>query len=181
MARSAAYDQWEDVGMAFTEGEVASFDTQAWAEQQLRELCEQLRVLFRRSQIPKSSKPEWSNKAAKALRERVTWLCKAAELPTIDFEKLYDLPDPKSVEGKSLTEQAQRLDPEAWVGELVNRTEAQTAWLVTISRRAGRKQQWKKTQWSLSNRVVNAVAGNARTLRMLQTQLESLPKGKSVD
>lgn len=161
--------------MAFTDEEVLEFNTQRWVETQLLDLCETLRVLFRRHELD-APKPEWTNKAAKEMRSRATWLCKVAELPTIDFEKLYDLPDVKSAEGKTLTKEALSLDPEPWIAEWASRTEALTAWLVTISRRAGAKQKWKKAEWSVSNKVVNAIAGNARTFRILQGQLESLPK-----
>lgn len=178
MARSGAYDEWEDVGLAFTEEQAQSFDPQALAETHLRYLCDNLRILERRAQLPDVSKPVWFQQAAKRLKSRITWLAVAASLPSVDVAAVCELPDPKSAEGKELTKRAQMMEPEPWLGQMQADCNAHLTQLVTLGRRAATVQKWGKAQHSRSNKIANALHGDLNTSKILEELLQSLPKPK---
>jgi hypothetical protein len=178
VARSAAYDEWEDVGLAFTDQEVAVFSTQLWAETHLKELCDVVRVLLRRTQLPNMVKPKWQEQALKMMQGRVTWCSVAGDLPAVDMEAVCALPDPKTAEGKLLTQRALAAEPEAYLASVRTHWSGLVTWYVTISRRAASVQSWKKAEHSRSNKVANAALGDIRTIDKLIGLLESLPSAK---
>jgi hypothetical protein len=85
------------------------------------------------------------------------------------------MPDPKSAEGKALTKIALELEPDAWLGQLRTDTSARLTHAVTLGRRAGTTQRWKKARHSVSNKICNAILGDIRTADKLQKELDSLP------
>lgn len=178
MARSGAYDEWEDVGLAFTDQEVATFSAQLWAETHLKELCDVVRVLLRRTQLPNMIKPQWQEQALKMMKGRVTWLSVAAALPAVDLDAVCDLPDPKTAEGKQLTQRALSAEPDLYLASVRAHWSGLMTWYVTISRRAASVQSWKKAEHSRSNKIANAALGDVRTIDKLLGLLESLPSAE---
>lgn len=175
MARSSAYDQWEDAGLAFTDTEVADFNVQALAERHLLWLCGVVRIVARREQLPNMPKPKFNQTMLKMLKARATWLCVAAGIETVDLVAVCTLPDPKSKEGKELTQEALNAEPEEFLNTIKARLVALMTNFVTLSRRAAGPQKWKKQEHSRSNKVANAIAGDIRTVEQLLETLTTLP------
>lgn len=171
MATAGAYDEWEDVGMAFTEEDIASYDPQKWADQHALDLVQRIKVFLRHAELPKVEKPDWWSKAADRYIDVITWLCVATEIPGIDREAIRTLPDAKSAEGKVLTKEALDLVPEEWLGYCSEANEADLRYVVTIGRRCGKG--WGKRNRSLNNKLANALVRERAALLKLEDLLNS--------
>ena len=181
MARSAVYDEWEDVGLAFSAQEVAEYDPKALGEKRIAHLLESALVLERLSTIPKAEKPKWCHDAARDLLTRATWICKALTLPGIDKAAALELPPASSAEGKAITAAAQRLDLDTWLEEEISKAEACLRYAVSIGRRAESRPDWRKQDRSLSNKLANALVNDHKRLQFLQEQFYALPVKAKVD
>lgn len=173
MAKASVYDTYEDVGMAFTDQEVAEWSPKAWAEDRVLFLIQQARILHRRSTIPQISKPAWSEASAKRLLDVAAWYCRAMELEGISREEMLDLPEPRSAEGRKLTTMAQECEPEDWVGSMAAEAEAAMRKVVTMGRRASSRKDWKKADGKASNRLANCVMKEINLADHLGVQLAS--------
>lgn len=156
MARAAMYDQFEDVGMAFTEEELKAFKPEEVAEERCRVLVGHARAALRRSEIPDMPKPKWLEEVASRLIDSVTWTLKAMTLEGIDRDKVLSLPAAGSKEGKALTVEAQRWSVEELEG-LRSEGEALLRWCVTIGRRCESMGSWRKADRSRSNKLANCL------------------------
>ena len=173
MARSSKYDGWDDAGMAVSDEQLAAFTLEEWCVDLVGLLTGQVRVLLRRAEIPNVSKPVWTNKAAKVLQDKTTWLVVASGLPAVDLDVLHTLPDPKAAEGKTLTGAAQALEPVDWLAELRASVSGQLRLMVTMERR---KSGATKAERSRANKVANASEGVLNGIEHLEGLLASLPK-----
>jgi hypothetical protein len=172
MAKAALYDQYEDVGMAFSDEEVAGWDPVAWGEGRVTYLLQQSRVLLRRSEL-NLGKDEWWILAAKTVYETATWYCYALELPGLDKEIAQALPSANSKDGKALTGMALDLDPDVWVTTFTAGAEAALGFTVTIGRRALSREGWTKKQTRMGNKLANCIMKEVSGGRRLEAKLLS--------
>lgn len=173
MATATSYDEWEDVGLAFTAEEVASYDPQKWAEDRVTYLVEKARVIQRRSTIPGLGKQVWCEEAAKRLLDVAAWYCRALEIPGIVREEALDLPSAKTADGRKLTSLAQAAEPENWLGALAAEGEVAMRYVVTVGRRASSRPDWKRAQGKQSNKLANCVMKEINVAAHLEAQLIS--------
>lgn len=178
MATAKGYDEWEDVGLAFTAEEVDAYDPRVLAEKRVAHLIDQAQVMERASSIPKAEKPAWHSLAAKQLIHRASWHCKAVTLEGFDKKEALTPPDPRSEKGKRLTARAQAVVPSVWLAEEMDNVEACLRYAVSIGRRAEKREDWTKSNRSLSNKFCNALAQERFTLDKLNEELNALPKPK---
>lgn len=172
MASAAAYDSWDDPGLAFSEDEVAGWDMQKWAEERIALLHVHFLTALRKSELPGVEKPDWWRKAADKVLDLMTWYCVALEIPGFDREAIRKLPDPSSSAGKELTKKALDCDPKDWLGMWADGAESAMRYVVTIGRRKAGKgctKVEKKRSNKLANCVFKEINGNQR----LETMLES--------
>src|SRR5690606_32686917 len=104
MATAVTYDEWDDPGLSFTEEQVAGYTPSAVAAVRVNWLLEHIPMALRRSQL--GEKSEWWRKVADKMVDAITWYCVVAELPGIDREGVYELPDGDEL--KKLTVQARK-------------------------------------------------------------------------
>lgn len=175
MARSAVYDKWEDVGLAFSVEEVADYDPKVLGEKRIAHLMDAALVMERRSTLPKIDKPAFCHQVARDLLNRATGYCRALTLPGIDKSAALTLPHAGSAEGKALTARAVNMDIDAWLVEEIARVEACLRYAVSIGRRAESRTGWRKTDRSLSNKLANALVQEHKRWTLLREEYYSLP------
>jgi len=173
MATASSYDEWEDVGMAFSEETVAEWSPKEWAEGRVTYLVQQARIMQRRSTIQGLGKQVWCEDAAKRLLDVAAWYCRAMEIPGINREEALELPSPKTADGRKLTSAAQAAEPENWLGALAAGGEAAMGFVVTLGRRASSRPDWKRADGKLSNKLANCVMKEINVAAHLESQLIS--------
>ena len=174
MARSEAFDEYEDVGQAFSQEAVDKFDPRKVAEEHLAWMTEEVRVLLRAGTLEKEGKvsnAKFQTKAENILMGRLTWMAVAAQLPEVDTEAVRTLPSAQSKEGKALTVKAVNMDSK-WAEACRARCYVDVRQYVTLSRRAAGAQSWRKPEHSLSNKIANALAGDMRTFNKIDEWLQ---------
>lgn len=178
MAQSSRYDEFEDVGMAFTDEEIAAYDMQAVALERVGVLTELvLRPAKRKLQL-KPQYPTFVGQMIKITTGVVTWYGTALELPRTreDLEAAFARMDPETDEGKAITIQAQQMNYE----DLLLSWEAQVIGVmrkhVTIGRRcstATKVSGWKKADKSMSNKLANCIVREMDAVEKLTKSLEA--------
>lgn len=178
MAISAHYDEYEDVGLAFTEEQVASYSIPAAAQERVDVVIRELHLLKRRTQIPDVPKFEWHQLAIKKLLPTVTWMVQVAGLEGRSAEEWLELPDSASAAGKALTKEAQLVEPLDWCAAGVQDVANALAFHVSITRRSGRFT--RGADKSLSNKYANALVAQLRQMRRVQSALLSTVQAEGV-
>lgn len=186
MATATQYDQYEDVGLAFSTEEVTGFDAKDWMRTHLVRLVEQMPVFLRRKQLEGLDHPWISWEIVRKLGDKVSWSCTTAlEMPINDVfgvaavSQLWEaLPDPKTPEGKALTKKALDVVPRDWLVERREMLEADMRWIVTIMRRqnavlgsAGKPVSKSIRRWQ--NKYVHCLY---RELAQVRTLIENYDK-----
>lgn len=172
MARAAAYDQYEDPGMAFSSQELADYLPGSWAEERVYKLLEIVSLAKRRSEIP-GTNPEWWKEVAKSIPPLMRWYCIAIEIDSLAAAE-YELPDPRSKAGKVLTHTAQSLTERGFLANWQTDAEASMRYVVTIGRRAqGASKAWGKSEGRLSNKLANCVQRELSLCAKLEQGLDS--------
>lgn len=178
MATAITYDEWDDPGLAFTEDQVAGYAPSAVAAVRVNWLAEHIPLALRRSQL--GEKSEWWRKVADKMVDSITWYCVVAELPGIDREKIFQLPDGEEL--KKLTVQARKWgEPSDVLSEWRMLVRSEMVQHVTLGRRcAGSKKisGWGKREKSISNKVANALFKEAMVTSRLETMLVSRTQTK---
>jgi len=177
MATAAAYDEWEDVGVSFSEEDLRNYRPGDWASERVARLLKVGVVLLRREDLPDMPKPGWTKKARQAVLQRmITWYCQALDVPCPEISPDELRVDPKSSEGKAITKAALELKPADIIGLLRGEAEAGMRHVVTIGRRCASQKSvsgWKKADGSYSNKLANAIQVEIRQWNKLETELES--------
>lgn len=186
MGTAVVYDQYEDVGLGFSDEQVAAFVPAAWAEGRVKELLHTILVIERYLSLPSPAKEQWWRKVQAKLIDKVTWYCQVAVIPGIDRETVRTLPAATSAEGKALTKAAHGLSEssdsggaEAWCQSWLSYLAVEMTCFVTLSRRcasAVRISGWKKQDRHLANRVANAIQGEIDLAENMAEVLTSLTK-----
>lgn len=179
MATAEVYDEWDDPGLSFTEEQVGSYSPQTVAAVRVNWLLETIPLAYRRSQL--GEKSEWWRKVADKMVDVVTWYCIVAEIPGIDREHVFDLPE-TDADMKKLTVAARKLgEPEELIASWRSIVRSEMIQHVTLGRRcAGSRKisNWTKREKSISNKVANAIFKEATVVNRLETQLASRTKSK---
>lgn len=178
MGVAIAYDAFEDVGMAFSDEQVASFVPSAWAEGRVKELLHQVLVIEKYLSIPNAAKEQWWRKTQAKLIDVVTWYCQVAVIPGIDRSVVRVLPSASSSEGKALAVSAHQLaDSGAWMSAWLAELAQEMRCFVTLSRRcasAVRISGWKKHDKSVANKIANAIKREIDVAEEAAIRLSSL-------
>lgn len=181
MATSATYDEWDDPGLSFTEEQVAGYTPQAVAAVRVNWLMDHVPLALRRSQL--GEKSEWWRKAADKMVDAITWYCVVAELPGIDREAIYELPDGDEL--KKLTVESRKWgESDDILAEWRSMVRSEMVQHVTLSRRCAGSRKisgWSKRERSISNKVANALFKEATTISRLEAMLNSRTKSKKED
>ena len=181
MATAAVYDEWDDPGLAFSEEQVAAYTPQVVAAVRVNWLLENAPLALRRSQL--GEKSEWWRKVADKMVDLITWYCVVAELPGVDREAIYELPDGKAL--TALTVEARRIgDPENFLAEWRSEVRSEMIQHVTLGRRCSGSRTisgWGKRHRSISNRVANSLYREATTCSHLEGMLMSRTTSKVED
>lgn len=173
MGRASTYGEWEDVGLAFTDEEVASWTPEAWVDQRIDHLGRLVLVLDRRAGLPDVSKPQWSAKAREVLKQKANWYARCRG-EGIDWSFLSEF-DARSKGGKEITAEAVALEPSVWVDEEEADAIVDLRCFVTMCRRA----KLVRAQVKLGNRLANALQNEANAYAHLRKELAASPKGKA--
>lgn len=168
MATAQAYDEFEDPGLSFSDEELTQWSIQGWVIEHISDLLFKLAVLNRYSTIPNMQKQTTAMEAAKMVFSSATFYCLKALLPGLERASAFELPDPKSEEGRRLTAVAVNVDLPKFIDEWVGSAEAARRYFVTIGRRANVAQGWGKGQRSISNQVANAITQEINKAQKIQ-------------
>jgi hypothetical protein len=171
VAKATLYDPYEDVGLAFTEDEVAGWSVTEFANDRVDTLLREALGWRKRASIPDMDKAGFSEGVASRLVNTATWYCKAIGLDGVDRSGLV-LPSAQSKEGKALAKWAQDVDPAEWVAQFLGEAQRNMTHVVTIGRR---QTGWQKAQHRLSNKLANCVMKEVHLGELLEQQLGSMP------
>jgi hypothetical protein len=158
MATAKAYYEWEDVGLAFSDNELASYDPFWFAQKRVDAMAEHLLIVERKLTlaIPMSI---WVQ-AKVFLVQDINWITTPTVALGTESPLPLKLPDPKSKEGKALMVRCNELEPKDWVGLWYKDARNAMRHLVTIGRRCNTQRSvsgWKQEDKKASNRLANSV------------------------
>lgn len=176
MGIAAAYDLWFDPGMAFDEDELRGFVTASVAEARVKRLTEIIHVIERHNEIPGAAKTAWWAKVQAKCIDVITWYCVVGELPGIDREAIRFIPDATTAEGKKLTQEAQRLEPEEFIDTWKVDLSSCMCYFVTVSRTCAAAGVWKRMDVKKANKVANAIKREMDMLETVSGLLNSLTR-----
>lgn len=169
VATANAYDEWNDVGMAFSNTTVAEYNPQAWALERVKEVQEKVMIVRRRTELD-LPRPVWWKDAHRRLSYVFTWYPRAMEFPR---EELPELPDRKTREGKHYTALATALTEEDWLAEWTVDAEDALRYVVTIGRRCIGRSGWTKKDSKASNKLANCVKNEVDACVWLDKRLSA--------
>lgn len=181
MARAAAYDEWEDAGLALSDDEVNSYQPVQVGQKRVAQLSMAVRLLLRQVETgqPKTATIQ---DAANRLLDAATWYCRALGLEGINREELTTLPKASTAEGKKLTAQSLKLPAPDLLRSLREKAEADMRYAVTIGRRCEGPRRaaggWSKENRSASNRLANSINKEMNAIRKALDAWASTTKGE---
>ena len=182
MATAALFDDWDDMGMAFTEEQVQAFDPMLSAASRANRLMDLVPVVQRRSWL--GELPHWWTEVARHLTERAGWDLFVVKLPKLDVAELNAVCTSASGEAlKALTLAAHKLGtPDEFLAAW--RLEVNTALRmhVTLGRRCKalpRMSGWSKARGSLANKVAYALLKEYQVIDLVTESLKAYIVGSS--
>lgn len=179
MGIAAAYNLWFDPGMAFDEDELRGFVLASVAEARVKRLMEIIHVIERHNAIPGTAKTGWWAKVQAKCIDTITWYCVVGEIPGIDRETIRSIPDATTAEGKHLTVEAQRLEPEEFVDEWKIDLSVCMVHFVSITRNCEAARSsvgWTKADRKKANRIANAIKREMDVAETVSGLLNSLTR-----
>lgn len=178
MATSGRYDDYEDPGMAFTEGELKAYDMQALAQERVDKLVSGvLRPAQRRMDL-NLQYPAFCGILVRETKSIVTWYGVALELPMVrsTIDDLLEREDPMSAEGKRITKAAQQMDFDVLLNQWEQNALGVMRRAVTIGRRcssATKVSGWTKADKSRSNKLANCLDREVNSVEKMIVKLEA--------
>lgn len=178
MAVAKVYDEFEDVGLSFTEEEVRDWDPQAWAQDRVDRIVQLTLVARSRADQPIDKEEFWKWMAS-GLANVATWYCRALELPGLDREEDLSLGSLSPSERKKIRAEALRIgDGEGWILEGLSSGQAALGYVVTIGRRSfmspvGRGSRGRVSK-SRGNKLANAVMKEVTFFTKAEAKFNSL-------
>lgn len=170
MASAPAFDEYEDVGMAFTEAALEEWDPKAWAESRVVYLMKQSHIVELMAQSYSVVGPEATmRKASSMIVDIATWMCRAMELSGVNRE-----PNWNDGQLKAMKSEALRLEPSAWLEAWRSEADVAMRVVVTSGRRAAGVCKWTKGQRSLSNKLANCVGKELWVAEKVEVSLNSI-------
>lgn len=175
MAFSAKYDKYQDSGLAFSAADVETFSPEEWAKRRVTLLCGVVRTLERRSELPDVEKPKWVQRAVKLLLDGVCgWYCYRIVGQAIDRDEVLALPDPRSKEGKELTQTALGVVTADLLDEWISNCNTALTYVVSLCRSKPMDRNGKKA----ANKLVNAIEKELNAWLTLKEEYQASPTRK---
>lgn len=186
-AISYKYDRWKDPGLAFTDGEVETFNLEAYFQERLEEVWQDLLVWEARSRFQEVTHA-WMTKA---VRQKLwSWLCDWCLFMQLNVAETFGVAgiedldkvqiNPKTKEGKALQQTAVNLEPITWVQERLAKAEGRLRYVVSIGNHCIANPlgnpQWNNAKHF--NRVIHRLQSQVHVYEELLKQAESFRKKK---
>lgn len=170
MASASTFDEYEDVGLAFTESTLQEWDPKAWAESRVVYLMRRATVAQMMADSYMVVGPQATMaKAHSLVVDIATWTCRAMELTGVNRD-----PQWSGKQTKSMKADALRLSPVEWTEEFRADAEVAMRSVVTLGRRAAGVCRWTKAQRSASNKLANCVGKELWAAGKVEVMLNSI-------